>query len=38
MPALLAELARFLERPQPDQTGAPSVSLEPQLQAALMWA
>lgn len=37
MPALLAELARFLERPQPDQTGAPSVALEPQLQAALMW-
>ncbi|WP_297538818.1 glycosyltransferase family A protein [Roseovarius sp.] len=37
MPALLAELARFLGHPQPDQTGAPSLDLATQLQAAQAW-
>lgn len=36
-PEMVAALARFLEQPQPDQTGAPSLGLEVQLQAALGW-
>ncbi len=36
-PTLLAELARFLEHPQPDQSGAPSLDLGAQLQAAQAW-
>ncbi len=37
MPRFLAELMRLLEKPCIDQTGAPSVALEPQLQAGLAW-
>ena len=36
-PEMVAALARFLEQPQPDRTGAPSLGLEVQLQAALGW-
>ncbi|WP_422003340.1 glycosyltransferase family 2 protein [Roseovarius mucosus] len=37
MPEMLADLSRFLERPQTDETGAASVALGPQLQAAQAW-
>lgn len=37
MPHLLADLLHFLERPSIDQSGAPSLALEPQLQAGLAW-
>jgi len=37
MPRTLAELRRLLTRPAPDDSGAPALSLEHQLQAALLW-
>ncbi|WP_412507134.1 glycosyltransferase family 2 protein [Roseovarius sp. SYSU LYC5161] len=37
MPQTLAELRRFLDRPVTDDSGAPTLSLTHQLQAALAW-